>query len=65
MPIQKFIGFHNPEYKKNKCTVLYRNSFIFAQPCEVQEEKCRRAGRKCPIILSIWAFIIMGQAYTV
>jgi len=31
-PIQKFTRFHNPEYKK-KMYNLYRNTFVFAQPC--------------------------------
>jgi len=34
--------------KKNKCAVLYRDGFVFAKHCGVQEERCRVAGRKCP-----------------
>jgi len=46
-PIQKFIGFHNPEYKK-KMYSLYRDSFVFAQLWGTQEEKCWGARRNCP-----------------
>jgi len=46
VPIHKFTGFHNPEYKK-KCTfyigtVLSLHNFVV-----VQEEKCRGARRNC------------------
>jgi len=37
-PIRKFTRFHNPKYKKNKCTILYRDNFVFVQPYRVHEE---------------------------
>ena len=43
-PVQKFTGFHN-RMQTNKCTFLYRNNFIFAEHCWVEEEKCMGAER--------------------
>jgi len=51
-PTQKFIGFHNPEYKK-KVYSLFRDSFVFAQLVGVQEEEYRGAGRNCLYSLTI------------
>jgi len=33
--------------KKINVQFLYKNGFVFAQYCGVQEEKCRYAGRNC------------------
>jgi len=46
-PIRKFTGFHNPEYKKNKCTVYIGTVLSLRNFVGVQEEKCKGAGRNC------------------
>jgi len=47
-PIRKFIGFHNPEYKKiYKCTIYIGTVLSLHNFVEMQAEKCKGAGRNC------------------
>jgi len=45
--IQKFTGFHNPEYKKNKCTVYIGTILSLRNFVGMQKEKYRGAARNC------------------
>jgi len=46
-PIRKFTGFHNLEYKKNKCTVYRGKVLSLRNLVGVQEKKCGGTGRNC------------------
>jgi len=50
--IRKLTEFHNPECKKINVQFLYRDDFVFAQHCGVQEEKYRGVGKNCPFFFA-------------
>jgi len=47
VPIQKFTGFHNPEYKKKRYN-LYRHTFVFVQLCGGAVRKMWGCRKKLP-----------------